>query len=361
MDLTTEVRPGANRYVSGKGILKEILQYLSNYEEVAIVTGKTAYQAFCDYYGSELPFPVHFYDGSASTENGLNIAQNIQKAQAVLAIGGGRVMDTSKVTAQALSADLILVPTLISNCAPYTPVGALYYKDLTFDKVAYFPKASLLTLVDFEFLLSTPRPYLVAGIGDTLAKWYEIEGIVRRLDWSSLPASARLGYVAAKEIYKILFDDAPNALEALSQKKVTPAFERIADTIIELSGTVGGFAGAYGHMAGAHALHNGLSLLTETHCILHSAKVAYGVLVQLAYTKDYDEITHLLPFYKACDLPIHLSELGLSHVSHHLLKPVADFAASSSETYNLIDPHVTGEKILVALDSLESLTEQTKQ
>ena len=46
-------------------------------------------------------------------------------------------------------------------------------------------------------------------------------------------------------------------------------------------------------MAGAHAIHNGLSYVDETHEILHGSKVAYGILVQLAYTGDDDEIRAL--------------------------------------------------------------------
>ena len=46
------------------------------------------------------------------------------------------------------------------------------------------------------------------------------------------------------------------------------------------------------------ALANGLSLCSETHPILHGSKVAYGVLVQLAYTGDTSEIEKLLPFYQ---------------------------------------------------------------
>ena len=144
-------------------------------------------------------------------------------------------------------------------------------------------------------------------------------------------------------------------MEDLSKQKVSPAFGRIVDTIIELSGTVGGFAGTYGRMSGAHALHNGLSLCPETHAILHGSKVAYGVLVQLAYTRDYLEIEKLLPFYRENHLPASLEEINLSNPNLKKLKEAAEFAASPVESYRLIDEKVSGEKIISAIKVLESL------
>lgn len=353
MNLIEEVRPGANRYVSGVGVLKDLPEYLRDFEKIAVITGEQSYQVFSNFYQEEFTFPVFRYDGTASTANGRELANKIGKADVILAIGGGRVIDTAKVVARELGCDLVVVPTLISNCAPYTPVAALYHINHTFDKVDYFARGAYLTLVDWEFLLATPREYLVAGIGDTVAKWYEMEGIVRHVAPEDLTASVRLGFASAKTVFKILFEDSAEALQALENQEATPAFGRIADTIIELSGTVGGFAGSYGRMSGAHALHNGLSLLPETHTILHGSKVAYGVLVQLAYTGDLAEVEKLLPFYASSDLPIRLTELNITGFDRQKLLSVAEFAASSKESYVLIDSEVTGEKVLDAIEKLE--------
>lgn len=358
MKIATEVRPGANRYVSGNHILKDLPNYLSDFKALSVLTGEKSFAAFSQFYKKMLPYPIYHYDGTASVENGEALADTIGSADAILAIGGGRLIDTAKVTARALNCELIIIPTLVSNCAAYTPIGALYHTDHTFDQVAYFPRVSYLTLVDYDFLLDTPHDYLVAGIGDTLAKWYEMEGIIRHETLNALPASVHLGFAAAKVIFKILFEDSAQALSDLKNHDASAAFGCIADTVIELSGTVGGFAGAYGRMSGAHALHNGLSLLTETHEILHGSKVAYGVLVQLAYTNDFEEIKKLLPFYKSSELPTQLQALHLKKFDAIQLQPVADFAASKEESYRLIDPDVTGSKILSAIEALENFVAQ---
>lgn len=181
MKLSEEVRPGANRYVSGQGILQDLEAYLAPFKELAVITGEKSFQVFQDFYPKTLSYPIFHYDGTASVENGKKLAKEIGNVESILAIGGGRLIDTCKVVAQELDCELIIIPTLVSNCAPYTPVAALYHSDHTFDKVGYLNKVSYLTLVDYDFLLATPYDYFVAGIGDTLAKWYEMEGIIRQV------------------------------------------------------------------------------------------------------------------------------------------------------------------------------------
>lgn len=87
------------------------------------------------------------------------------------------MIDTCKVVAQELDCELIIIPTLVSNCAPYTPVAALYHSDHTFDKVGYLNKVSYLTLVDYDFLLATPYDYLLLELeihSQNGMKWKEL-------------------------------------------------------------------------------------------------------------------------------------------------------------------------------------------
>ena len=60
-------------------------------------------------------------------------------------------------------------------------------------------------------------------------------------------------------------------------------------------------------MAGAHAVHNGMSLVKETHSVLHGTKVSYGILVQLLAEGKREEVEKLVPFYKANDLAYNLA------------------------------------------------------
>ncbi|MDU6524297.1 MAG: iron-containing alcohol dehydrogenase family protein, partial [Enterococcus sp.] len=276
MDITTEVRPGANRYVSGDNILQSLPSYLADFKKVSIVTGEKSSEAFRKFYHKELHYPTFRYDGSSSHENAVEIAKKIQQSDLILAIGAGRVIDTAKMVAEELNAELIVIPTLISNCAPFTPIVAVYHPNRTFKAIGYMKRAPFLTLVDWKFLLATPKEYFVAGIGDTLAKWYEIEGITRNLAEDEKSAYVRLGIASAKAIQELLLTDAIPAIQDLENRQASPAFSRVTDTIIGLAGETGGFAAGFGRSAGAHAVHDGLSYLENTDDQLHGKKVAYG-------------------------------------------------------------------------------------
>lgn len=65
-----------------------------------------------------------------------------------------------------------------------------------------------MTIVDTRFLLATPVDYFIAGIADTLAKYYEMEAIVRTMAEEDKTALVRLGFQSAKLIKELLIADA---------------------------------------------------------------------------------------------------------------------------------------------------------
>ncbi|MCO5477673.1 iron-containing alcohol dehydrogenase family protein [Enterococcus gallinarum] len=353
--LANEVRPGPNRYITGEGVLFDLPEYLNDFDQVAVITGDQSFDVFKTYYPHPFDYPVYRYDGSSSYENAQELADKIKHADVLLAIGGGRVADTAKITAERMGAELIVIPTLVSNCAPFTPVIVAYYPDHTICKIDYAKKGAYMTIVDTRFLLATPVDYFIAGIADTLAKYYEMEAIVRTMAEEDKTALVRLGFQSAKLIKELLIADAIQAVTDLEAGRLTPAFARITDAIIALAGEVGGFAVEFGRTSGAHALHDGLSYLSETHSVLHGNKVAYCIWVQLAYTNDFAVIEELRPFYEALHLPMKLKDLHVTRVDRAYFAPVLTYAVKEEETFVLIDPMITPEKVFRAIEAVEAL------
>ncbi len=353
--LANEVRPGPNRYITGEGVLFDLPEYLNDFDQVAVITGDQSFDVFKTYYPHPFDYPVYRYDGSSSYENAQELADKIKHADVLLAIGGGRVADTAKITAERMEAELIVIPTLVSNCAPFTPVIVAYYPDHTICKIDYAKKGAYMTIVDTRFLLATPVDYFIAGIADTLAKYYEMEAIVRTMAEEDKTALVRLGFQSAKLIKELLIADAIQAVTDLKAGRLTPAFARITDAIIALAGEVGGFAVEFGRTSGAHALHDGLSYLSETHSVLHGNKVAYCIWVQLAYTNDFAVIEELRPFYEALHLPMKLKDLHVTRVDRAYFAPVLTYAVNEEETFVLIDPMITPEKVFRAIEAVEAL------
>ncbi|AEU40126.1 Glycerol dehydrogenase [Lactococcus cremoris subsp. cremoris A76] len=58
MKLSEEVRPGANRYVSGQEILQDLEAYLAPFKELAVITGEKSFQVFQDFYPKTLSYPI---------------------------------------------------------------------------------------------------------------------------------------------------------------------------------------------------------------------------------------------------------------------------------------------------------------
>lgn len=357
MRLSQVVRPGPGQFLCGTGVLKYLDEKLKTFKKPVVITGEKSYAAFKKHYSGSLNLPVYRYDGTASNEDMYRLAELISGTDCVVGIGGGRLLDTAKGTAEVLHVEYVTIPTVLGTCAAYTPLSAVYHPDHTFKNVQYYEKAALLCLMDLNLLIESPKKYFMGGIGDTLAKWYEAEGITRHVI-GPLPAMVQVGLKTAKVTQELLLAESKEALASMDRLEVTPAFQNVAEAVVAIAGTVGGFAGEYGRMAGAHAIHNGMSLIPETQVYEHGVKVAYGVLVQLWASGDEDEVRKLLPFFAENHFPHRFADFGVSEDFHAKAEKVATFAASEVETFQLAVPHVTKEMVLKAMKAVEYLDDK---
>lgn len=92
-------------------------------------------------------------------------------------------MDTAKVVSDRLNNVLINVQTVPSNCAAFTTKSIVYSP--TTKSIVYSPTHEMIAsvrekkpvdavILEPELLKNAPLEYLRSGIGDTLAKYYEI-------------------------------------------------------------------------------------------------------------------------------------------------------------------------------------------
>lgn len=357
MKLSDVVRGEPGQYVAEAGAVKQLPSCLSLFERPVVLTGQQSYAAFERVYGGALPYPVLRYDGTASHEDMERLAEQAQQlgADVLIGIGGGKVLDTTKGAAEKMNVDFVLVPTLVGTCACSTPVAAVYHPDHQFKCIDYYQRSGFMTVVDYALLLQSPREYLLSGISDTLAKWYEAESISRGQKVQDLPAMVQLGLATARLSLDILLRDTETALRDFDAGQLTPAFERIVDTVYAVAANVGCQACSYGRVAGAHAIHNGLTVLPETHHLQHGIKVAYGILVQLCATGDEGEVRTLLPFYKKNGFLYSWKQLGVTKDCKEAQLAVATFAASKNESFHYACPDVTPEQIVAAMEKLEEL------
>ena len=66
--------------------------------------------------------------------------------------------------------------------------------------------------------------------------------------------------------------------------------------VVEANILMSGLGAESAGLAGAHALHNGISELPESHKMLHGEKVAFGTLCQLMIEGDKEEAVRVARF-----------------------------------------------------------------
>lgn len=353
------VRGAPNQYECRIGVLNELGERLRplSAKTGLVIHGDKSWQATQPYFPQLESLSLTFirYGGECSEKEICRITEETKtrRADVVIGIGGGKVLDLAKAVGNQTARDVILIPTLASTCAAWTPLSVIYDDAGQFVTYTIFPRSAFMVLIEPRIILQAPTEYLRAGIGDTLAKWYEAKVLTRTLE-EELPVPVQIALQTAKLCKDVLLQDGANALQDARDGKLSPAVLRVIEANIAAGGMVGGFGDQYGRIAGAHSVHNGLTRLSETHHLLHGEKVAYGILVQLALENNWEEIEQLIPHYRRLRLPSSLSDLGLSPENRTAIESIAEGALLPGESIHFMPSRFSRGDVIRALDTLET-------
>ncbi|WP_416827203.1 iron-containing alcohol dehydrogenase family protein [Ectobacillus polymachus] len=351
-----EVRGAPQLYVCEEGVLESLEGRLLNRGIISclIIHGDASWKAAEPYFPtfSQVLCKFEVYGGECTVEEVARISRKVRKDafQAVIGVGGGKVLDLVKAIGNETHTATVLIPTLASNCAAWTPLSVFYDKTSIFTHYTVFPTSTNMVLVDPRIILSSPVRLLKAGIADTLAKWYEANVLIEQL--FDTPISVTIAHHVAKMCRDVPLQLGEKALASMDIKMISPAFIKVIETIIAAGGMVGGYGDHFGRVAGAHAIHNGLTKMNETHSFLHGEKVAYGIFVQLAIEKKWDEIEFLLPYYKKFHFPSSLADFGIAIGDKEAIQTIAQAAVLPHESIHLIGS-VTSKTVVKAMETLE--------
>jgi hydroxycarboxylate dehydrogenase A len=357
---TFSVHGAPSEYMLQEGILNQLESKLleRGIQKVLLVHGKNSWEAAKPFLPvfKEVEFKGHLYGGECSLAEIEVVAGKVRKHEvdAIVGVGGGKVLDLVKAVAHKTKRQTVLIPTLASNCSPWTPLSVLYDESGAFITYEIYPVSASLVLIDPRILLSAPPEMLIAGIGDTLAKWYEADVQMAAIENKSVPL--QISHYTARQCKEILLQHSANAIVAVNTGVLNEDFIKVAETIIMLGGMVGGFGGQYGRIAGAHSIHNGLTVLVETHHALHGEKVAYGILVQLVLEGKWEEIEELLPFYDELGLPASLIDLNVRVTNNEALLNVAAKSTVPEESIHVMPIGlITAQRVKQAIIELEKI------
>jgi len=265
----------------------------------------------------------------------------------VIGVGGGKAIDTSKSVANRMNVPVAVVPTIASTDAPCSAVAVIYNEHGAVDHAEYMRRNPDLVIVDTEIIANAPTRFLVAGMGDALATWFEAESCRQTHSNNELgEKSSMTAYALAKLCYDTLLEYGLAAKMSCDANAVTPALEHIVEANTLLSGL--GFES--GGLATAHSIHNGLTALPQTHNANHGEKVTIGVLASLYLTdKPRQLIDEVYTFCESVGLPITLSDIGLESATTNELRLAAERACADGEFIHHESGDISPEMVVFAL------------
>ncbi len=272
---------------------------------------------------------------------------------ALVALGGGKAVDAGKSIAHRLQIPCVVVPSLASNDAPCAAVSVIYTPDGKTLDAEIYDQSPALVLVDTGVIAAAPERYLVAGMGDAMATWYEARACAQNPQgitaFGGRPTLA--GAAIARHCSDTLFEYGVAAAADVRASRVTPAVEKIVEANTLLSGL--GYES--GGLAAAHAFAQGFTVLEDVHRnYLHGEMVAIGTLAQLMLEGDDSEASRVAGFFLQVGLPVHLGHLGLGAGDAQALSGVVQGAMAFPFLGNLL-ADTSEAALLGALGQLDAL------
>lgn len=280
------------------------------------------------------------------------------RADVVVGMGGGKTIDTAKIAADRAGLPAVIMPTTASSDAPCSGCAVVYSENGVFESVLYQKSNPAAVLVDTEIIARAPVRFLVAGMGDALATWFEAKSCSVTGSKNECGGLGTLaGLALARLCYDTLLQHGIEAKNDVQRQTVTPALDKIIEANILLSGI--GFES--GGLASAHSIHNGFTALSQTHAFYHGEKVAFGLLAGLQLIgAPAEEVETLYAFCEDVGLPTTLADIGLGNAGRSSLVTVAEKAASPEEFIHHEAVRVTPEKVLMAILRADSMGRQRK-
>ncbi|GAB3569036.1 glycerol dehydrogenase [Spelaeicoccus albus] len=353
------ISPG--RYVQGAGALARLGEFIHAIGNTPLVLADDDVWGFVgesvesSLAAAELQARRERFNGVPSASEINRVVGVIEQAGAdvIIGVGGGSTIDTAKSAGFLAGIRWVSAPTVASTDAPTSALAVVYTDDGEFEEYRFFPRNPDLVIVDSQLVANAPVRFLIAGIGDALATWLEARATSRaNADTMAGGPPTELGTAVAKLSWDILWENALLALDAVRDHQVTPHLEKVIEANTVLS--VLGFES--GGLAAAHAIHNGLTAVPQTHGLDHGQKVNIGSLTQLVLEgAPSSEIREFVEFTARVGLPTTLTEIGLSPDDDATLKAVADAASVPGETIHNMPFAVTADDVVSAMRSTERL------
>lgn len=356
-----KVKVGPQFYMYNEGAINFVSKILDEYrvKNILIVHGTVSWKKASpklEYLkASDYSLYYHQYTGECSY-HGANLISEVVKEKNIdfiIGVGGGKLTDLVGYSAHICNLNFGVVPTLASNCAPWTPLSVMYKENGESEgKTEHFLREAAFLITDPTLVIDAPVSYFIAGLADTIAKWYESESILEQEHLKHEPFLMMASYTA-KLCEQAIINYSDKAIDDMKNQIISEEFVHLSEIVFGIAGMVGGLGDKYARNAAAHAMHDAMSkYLPESHKYLHGEKVAYGILYQLALENRWKIIDKLLPFYTKLNLPTSLHQMEIFPEDTEEINKIVEFI-DSKEKVHLIPITISQEKLKDTIFELE--------
>lgn len=357
--MMTKVMTSPGKYVQGKKVIEEMEDYIKDLGTKAlIIADPIVEELFFDQLEvglKDLDYEIEYFNGECSKVEIKRLKEKaVEKgAEMVIGMGGGKTLDTAKAAAHYADLPVVIVPTIAATDAPCSALSVIYTEEGVFEEYLFLPRNPDVVMIDTKIVAQAPVRFLVSGMGDALATYFEAAAsALTKTTAMSGGAPTMTAQNLAELCYNTLLKYGESAKKAVEAGVVTEALEKIVEANTLLSGL--GFES--GGLAAAHAIHNGFTVLEETHAKTHGEKVAYSTLVQMVMEdRDPVEIEMVRSFCRRIGLPTTLADLGITDVSEEKILQVAEASCAEDETIHNMPFAIDAEMVKDAILAVDAL------
>ena len=326
--------------------LSQILQdqRISSGGHVAIVTSQGGARPLSKTLKNSAPEATFFTTSGNSLDDAKKLAEEIKtnNFDAVVGVGGGRVIDVTKYAASQINLPMVSVATNLAHDGIASPVSIL---ESNGGRGSFGVTSPVAVIIDLGIVKKAPERYIRAGIGDVLSNLSAVK------DWE---LAQNLGLEKVDGLAASLARTSAEALIGRTDSIDSDDFLVVLSEALVLSGIAMGMAGSSRPCSGAcHEISHAIDELFPTRTQPHGEQVGVGALFA-TFLREVDERFAEFAFaLSQHKLPVTASGLGFT--AEEFAKAITKAPETRPDRFTILEHLNLNEKqILIKVKEFEA-------